>query len=137
MPPLWVVSATLDMRRSWIADSTSWAVWECSQKAWMVMRGISRAPVATSATGSSTGSLSLRVRKLMDAGTPLSIQDEADGAAVAAAHAVGADAVHLLHMAEEDRLGVAGDHHAVGRQRRRRARIGEIGGDQDHQLGLA
>ena len=55
----------------------------------MVMRGISRAPVATSAAGSSAAcSDSLRVRKLIALNTPIN-RERSRRPVVAAAHAVG------------------------------------------------
>src|SRR5690606_38736243 len=102
------------MRRSWAADSISCAVREFSQKAWMVMRGTSRAPLGTSTAPSSAFLLSLSRKFISKRSCRLepSVEHEAHGAAEIAA-AVAADAVKGLHAAEEDGFGVGRDGHVV------------------------
>src|SRR5690606_31822090 len=125
------------MRRSWAADSMSCAVRELSQKAWMVMRGTSRAPLGTS-TGRSSAcffSLLLSRKFIAEASCRRSIENEAHRAAEVAARAAS-DPVERLHAAKEDGLGVGGDGHGVGGQRQRAvARLGDHRGHEDQELG--
>src|SRR5690606_33074681 len=143
-PPLGVVSATFDMRRSCTTVSTSSAVCECSQKAWMVMRGRSRAPDAISPAGSSAarGSL-LGVRKLItqlsitSVTSSLSVENKSDRPRVAAPHAVSAHAVHGFEPSEENRFRVAGNLHVVGGLGDVAVGFGQVGRHENDQLGLA
>src|SRR5690606_34364270 len=118
------------MRRSCSTASTSCAVWECSQKAWMVMRGTRRAAEAISGAGPAAGAGCSGVRKLITE-TPWktgSVEHEADRAAEAPTHvAIGADAVAPFDGTEENGFRVAGHGRIIGRHRHG---IGWAGTDQ-------